>query len=110
MQFMIVASANPRRRPVADFGEKIEILRDPRGACPTTVTRKWANMAQFSVRYDGVAGVIASYPRNACLEGRPSGILLASAPRQPRDPIGDIVATLRTNRFSVMIVAWNFAG
>jgi hypothetical protein len=108
---MIVVSGNRRRRPVADFpGEKIEILLDPRGVCPKMVTRKWANMARFSVRYDRVAGVIASYPRNACLEGRPSGVLLASAPRQPKDPIGDIVGTLRTSRFSVMIGSWNFAG
>jgi len=50
---MVVASGNPRRRPVADFpGEKIEILLDPRGVCPKMVTRKWANMAHFPVRYD----------------------------------------------------------
>ena len=53
IQVMVVASGNPRRRPVADFpGEKIEILLDPCGVCPKMVTRKWANMAHFPVRYD----------------------------------------------------------
>jgi len=108
---MIVAMASRRRRPVADSpGEKIDILLDPRGVCPKMVTGKWPNMGRFPVRYDPVAEVIASFPRNACLEGRPSGILLASAPRQPKDPIGDILGTLRTDRFSVMIARWNFAG
>ena len=63
VQFMVVVSGNRRRRPVADFpGEKIEILLDPRGVCPKMVTRKWANMAHFPVRYDRVAEVIASCP------------------------------------------------
>ena len=52
---MIVALGNRRRRPAADFpGEKIQMLLDPlmRGVCPKMVTRKWANMAHFPVRYD----------------------------------------------------------